>query len=129
MRRTRHCWAAAAWTAPSIAPPARSSWRSAARSAVAPQGKRESPRPIGWQRRHVIHTVGPVWSGGRRGEAALLRRCYVNSLPLAAERGLRSIAFPSISTGAYGYPLARAAEIALATVRGELGKPAPPDVL
>src|SRR3989442_1290294 len=73
--------------------------------------------------KHVIHTVGPVWSGGRRGEAALLRRCYVNSLQLAAERGLRSIAFPSISTGAYGYPIARAAEIAVATVRGELGKP------
>ena len=73
--------------------------------------------------KHVIHTVGPVWSGGRRGEAALLRACYVNSLQLAAERELRSIAFPSISTGAYGYPIARAAEIAVATVRDELGKP------
>jgi O-acetyl-ADP-ribose deacetylase (regulator of RNase III) len=73
--------------------------------------------------KHVIHTVGPVWSGGRRGEAALLRDCYVNSLQLAAKRGLRSIAFPSISTGAYGYPIARAAEIAVATVRYELGKP------
>ena len=73
--------------------------------------------------KHVIHTVGPVWSGGQRGEAALLRRCYVNSLQLAAERGLRSIAFPSISTGAYGYPIARAAEIAVATVRDGLGKP------
>ena len=73
--------------------------------------------------RHVIHTVGPVWSGGRRGEAALLRGCYTNSLQLAAERGLRSIAFPSISTGAYGYPIARAAEIAVATVRDELRKP------
>ncbi len=73
--------------------------------------------------KHVIHTVGPVWSGGRRGEAALLRDCYVNSLQLAAERELRSIAFPSISTGAYGYPIARAAEIAVATVRDELGKP------
>src|SRR5206468_3107978 len=54
--------------------------------------------------RWVIHTVGPVWSGGR-GEAELLRRCYENSLWLAAERGLRSVAFPSISTGAYRYPL------------------------
>src|SRR6058998_2564714 len=69
--------------------------------------------------KHVIHTVGPVLSGGRRGEAALLRDCYVNSLQLAAERELRSIAFPSISTGAYGYPVARAAEIAVATVREE----------
>jgi len=73
--------------------------------------------------KHVIHTVGPVWSGGRSGEAALLRGCYVTSLQLAVERGLRSIAFPSISTGAYGYPIARAAEIAVATVRTELGKP------
>jgi len=73
--------------------------------------------------KHVIHTVGPVWSGGRSGEAALLRGCYVTSLQLATERELRSIAFPSISTGAYGYPIARAAEIAVATVRNELGKP------
>ena len=73
--------------------------------------------------KHVIHTVGPVWSGGRSGEAALLRGCYVTSLQLAVERGLRSIAFPSISTGAYGYPIARAAEIAVATVRNELRKP------
>jgi len=73
--------------------------------------------------KHVIHTVGPVWNGGRSGEAALLRGCYVTSLQLAVERGLRSIAFPSISTGAYGYPIARAAEIAVATVRNELGKP------
>src|SRR3989454_6901379 len=72
--------------------------------------------------KHVIHTVGPVWSGGRRGEAALLRRCYVNSLPLAADHGLRSIAFPSISTGAYGYPLARAAGIAIAAGRDGLGE-------
>jgi len=64
-----------------------------------------------------------VWSGGRSGEAALLRGCYVTSLQLAAERGRRSIAFPSISTGAYGYPIARAAEIAVATVRDELGEP------
>jgi len=73
--------------------------------------------------KHVIHTVGPMWNGGQSGEAALLRGCYVTSLQLAVERGLRSIAFPSISTGAYGYPIARAAEIAVATVRNELGKP------
>jgi len=71
--------------------------------------------------KYVIHTVGPVWGGGQRGEPALLRSCYVNALGLAAERGLRSIAFPSISTGAYRYPVERAAEIAVTTVRAALG--------
>jgi O-acetyl-ADP-ribose deacetylase len=73
--------------------------------------------------KHVIHTVGPVWSGGQRGEPALLRSCYINSLYLAAERGLRSIAFPSISTGAYRFPVEQAAEIAVATVRAALATP------
>ena len=72
---------------------------------------------------HVIHTVGPVWSGGRRGEPGLLRRCYVNSLRLAAEHGVRSIAFPSISTGAYRFPIEQAAEIAVAAVREEVRQP------
>jgi len=67
--------------------------------------------------RHVIHTVGPVWRGGDRGEAELLRRCYRRSLRVADERNLSSIAFPSISTGAYGYPIAAAARVAVATVR------------
>jgi len=69
--------------------------------------------------RHVIHTVGPVWRGGSRREPGLLRNCYVNSLALAGENGLRSVAFPSISTGAYGYPIAQAARIAVETVREE----------
>ncbi len=67
--------------------------------------------------RHVIHTVGPIWRGGSHGEDALLAACYRNSLTLAAHHGLRSIAFPSISTGAYGFPLERAAHIAVTTVR------------
>ena len=66
---------------------------------------------------YVIHTVGPVWHGGKRGEAGLLESCYRNSLKLAAERGIRSVAFPSISTGVYSYPLRQAAEIAVRTVR------------
>ena len=70
--------------------------------------------------RHVIHTVGPVWGGGERGEDRLLANCYRNSLKLAAEQGLTSIAFPAISTGIYGFPQARAAHIAVATVRGAL---------
>lgn len=69
---------------------------------------------------HVIHTVGPIWSGGGSGEAELLRRCYVNSLRLAADHGVRSIAFPAISTGAYGYPIDQAAAIAVAATRDTL---------
>src|SRR5713101_2087552 len=65
---------------------------------------------------YVVHTVGPVWSGGTRGEPALLGGCYVNALALASRQGLRSIAFPSISTGAYRYPIAAAARIAVDTV-------------
>jgi O-acetyl-ADP-ribose deacetylase (regulator of RNase III) len=67
--------------------------------------------------RFVIHTVGPVWSGGRRREDELLASAYRSSLRLAAGRALRSIAFPSISTGAYRFPIERAATIALRTVR------------
>lgn len=65
---------------------------------------------------HVIHTVGPVWNGGVRGEAALLADCYRNSLALAAENGCRSVAFPAISTGRYHFPAFAAAEIAARTV-------------
>ena len=67
--------------------------------------------------RHVIHTVGPVWRGGNAGEPELLAGCYRESLGLAAGHGIRTIAFPSISTGVYGYPLAAAAAVALDTVR------------
>jgi O-acetyl-ADP-ribose deacetylase (regulator of RNase III) len=63
--------------------------------------------------RWIVHTVGPVWQGGDHGEAALLRQCYRNSLALALEQGARSIAFPAISTGVYGFPKAQAARIAL----------------
>ena len=66
--------------------------------------------------RHVIHTVGPVWGGGERGEDRLLASCYRNSLALASERGLASIAYPAISTGAYGFPPERAALIAVRTI-------------
>jgi O-acetyl-ADP-ribose deacetylase (regulator of RNase III) len=66
--------------------------------------------------RYVIHTVGPIWRGGNSGEEESLKNCYVNSLHIAIKNGIRSISFPSISTGAYGYPLGEAAEIALSTV-------------
>ena len=68
--------------------------------------------------RHVIHTVGPVWSGGKRGEPELLASCYQESLKLAAAHALRSIAFPAISCGAYGYPLAEAVKIAVRECAG-----------
>jgi len=73
--------------------------------------------------KYVIHAVGPVWSGGNRGEPELLRDCYSNSLKLAAAHSVRAIAFPSISTGAYRFPIEQAARIAVATVREELQRP------
>jgi O-acetyl-ADP-ribose deacetylase (regulator of RNase III) len=66
--------------------------------------------------RHVIHTVGPIYHGGQRGEPGLLQNAYENSLRLAVENGLKSVSFPSISTGAYRYPIDKAAAIALGTV-------------
>ena len=65
---------------------------------------------------HVIHTVGPVWAGGNHNEAKLLANCYRNSLVRAEERGIRTIAFPSISTGVYSYPLVEAADVAVEAV-------------
>ena len=69
----------------------------------------------------VIHTVGPVWRGGTRGEPETLARAYRSSLGAARGEGLRSVAFPSISTGAYGYPIRRAAQVALGAAVGVLG--------
>ena len=66
--------------------------------------------------KHILHAVGPVWHGGGSGEDALLASCYRCCLELTAENGLKSIAFPAISTGAYGFPAARAAGIAAGTV-------------
>lgn len=72
--------------------------------------------------RYIIHTVGPVWHGGGHGEPELLASCYTRSLEVAIEHDVRSIAFPSISTGAYGYPIDQAARIAVARVREVLSR-------
>ncbi len=70
--------------------------------------------------RYVIHAVGPVYRDGRRGEAALLESVYRKSLELATAHGIRSVSFPAISTGAYGYPMGEAARVALSTALGYL---------
>lgn len=72
--------------------------------------------------RYVIHTVGPVYQDGLKGEPRLLASCYRESLKLASAKGIKSLAFPSISTGAYGYPMAAAAKIALKTVKEYLAE-------
>lgn len=81
-----------------------------------PTGEARITRGYRLPARHVIHTVGPVWHGGDKGEAALLAACYANSLALGRANGLETIAFPAISTGVYGYPPERAARLAVRVV-------------
>jgi len=78
-----------------------------------PTGEARTTKGYRLPARWVIHTVGPVWRGGDSGEEGLLRSCYRNSLALAVEHGVKSIAFPAISTGVYGFPLERATRIAI----------------
>jgi len=101
---------------------------------AAGSGLLEECRKIGWcptgeacitagynlPARFVIHTVGPVWHGGASGEPELLASCYRRSIEVAARNGIRSLAFPGISTGVYGYPAELAARVAVATVRATL---------
>ena len=82
-----------------------------------PTGEARITKGYRLKARHVIHTVGPVWRGGKSGEPELLARCYRNSLALAEKHGLKSIAFPAISTGIYGYPKEPATEIAVREVK------------
>ena len=84
--------------------------------APCPAGEARITPGFGLKAAHVIHTVGPVWRDGRHGEPALLAACYRNSLDLARSAGARSIAFPAISTGVYGYPKEEAAQVAAEAV-------------
>ncbi|CAG0968145.1 O-acetyl-ADP-ribose deacetylase [Rhodocyclaceae bacterium] len=87
-----------------------------------PTGEARLTKAYGLPSRWIIHTVGPVWHGGGRGEAELLAECYRNAFTLAAKCGARSIAFPAISCGIYGYPLADAAAIAIEETRQAIGQ-------
>jgi O-acetyl-ADP-ribose deacetylase len=80
-------------------------------------GKAKITRGYRLPARFVIHTVGPIWRGGKHGEPETLADCYLNSLQLAVENGIKTIAFPAISCGAYGYPVEEAAQIAVETTR------------
>ena len=86
-----------------------------------PTGEARITRGYRLKARHVIHTVGPVWRGGKSGEPELLASCYRNSLALAEKYKLTSIAFPAISTGVYGYPKDQATEIAVREVKAHAG--------
>ena len=85
-----------------------------------PTGQAKITRGYRLRAGHVIHTVGPVWHGGTHGEPELLASCYRNSLALAGQHGLKSIAFPAISTGVYGYPKEPATQIAVREVKAHL---------
>ena len=85
-----------------------------------PTGEARITRGYRLPARHVIHVVGPVWQGGDAGEPELLASCYRNTFALMAQHGLRTVAFPSISTGVYGYPIEKASCIALKEIRAAL---------
>ncbi len=87
-----------------------------------PTGEARITKGYNLPAKHVIHTVGPVWNGGGHGEDGLLESCYRNSMRQAREAGVKTIAFPAISTGIYRFPLERAARIAVATVADELDR-------
>jgi O-acetyl-ADP-ribose deacetylase len=100
-----------------IALPAPSFWKNAGLSTAVRPEKPRSPKAIDFRPNGVIHTVGPVWHGGKSNEDELLARCYRNSLTLAEKHAIRKIAFPCISTGVYRFPSERAARIALREIK------------
>ncbi len=97
--------------------------RACARVAPCPTGQARLTPGFRLAARFVIHAVGPVWHGGAAGEPRLLASAYESALDLAGAEGLASVAFPAISTGIYGYPVAAATRVAVATVRAALARP------
>ena len=114
------CAPGAGWTAPSTGPVDRPSRRNAAGWGVVPRGEARITTGGNLKARYVIHTVGPVYRDGGHREPELLTSCYRESLKLASAQGIKSLAFPSISTGVYGYPMEDAARVALKTVKDYL---------
>ncbi len=120
MPRIHHCVRAAGWTGRFIAPRGRSCSWNATGITSCPTGEARLTRGYNLPAKWVIHTVGPIWRGGEHGEDALLANCYRNSLRLAVQTGIKTIAFPAISTGVYRFPLERATAIALRAVQAIL---------
>ncbi len=103
--------------APFIAPPVPQLLEECRTLGGCPTGEAKITRGYRLPAKYVIHTVGPVWNGGQRGEEELLARCYRNCFRLMEDHDLRSVAFPAISCGAYGFPIDRAAAIALTEIQ------------
>ena len=101
------------WTARSTGQPARLSWKSAKAWAAAAPATAKITKGYHLPAQWVIHTVGPIWGGGSEGEPALLARCYQRCLAIASQHHVKTIAFPAISAGAYGFPMGLAAEVAV----------------
>src|SRR3954465_1286705 len=122
MRRTPRSSAAAGSTARFTAPPGPELLAECRTLGGCAPGEAKATGGYRLPARHVIHTVGPVWVGGWRGEADTLAACHRNAIALADELGCRSIAFPAISTGIYGYPIAPAAAVAVPATQDALGE-------